>query len=198
MSKTNKAASFRLKRRGRSQCIIKDEQGATAIEFAILALPFFTLLFAIIELAYIFFLGSSLTHGTSEAARRVRTGEFQATCGNATAFKQAVCKNMGGGASCMKNLRIDVVSSPTGRFEPDLLPPTPLTTDPNAPGTPQKLPDKYMNTGARDVVVVRAQYYHKLAFPGELTRLSNQPGNTRLVTATTAFRNEPFPSGCGS
>ena len=51
--------------------------------------------------------------------------------------------------------------------------------------------------GASAVVVVRAQYYHPLTIPGSVTRLANQPGNRRVISAATAFRNEPFPGGCG-
>jgi len=170
-----------------------DKEGATALEFAILAVPFLSLLFAIVELAIIFFLNSSLTHSMNEAARDIRTGEFQNSCGGADAFKTRICDRLSIG-SC-ENLRIDVVSSPSGRFQPNLLPPTPIDEDPANPGNPQRLPDNYVPTVARSVVVVRAQYYHKLAFPGSMTRLANQPGNYRLVTSSTAFRNEPFPSG---
>ncbi len=171
----------------------KNEDGATALEFAILAVPFFALLFSIVELAIVFFLNSSLTHSMNEAARDVRTGEFQGTCGGAAEFKTAICGRMSIG-SC-ENLRIDVVSSPSGRFQPNLLPATPMTADPSDPNNPAPLPDNYMQTAARSVVVVRAQYFHDLAFPGEFTRLANQPGNHRVITASTAFRNEPFPAG---
>lgn len=174
----------------------KNKDGATAIEFAILALPFLALLLSIIEVAIVFFLSSTLTHAMNESARDIRTGEFQATCGKAADFKSMVCDNMATLGSC-SNLRIDVVSSPTGKFVPGLLKPTPKVPDPLKPGEPTKLPDEYIDTAARAVVVVRAQYYHKLAFPGKWTRLANQPGNQRVMTAATAFRNEPFPSaGC--
>lgn len=173
-----------------------NKDGATAIEFAILALPFLALLTAIVEIAIVFFLSSTLTHAMNESARDIRTGEFQSTCGAEAEFKAMVCGNMSTLGSCNR-LRIDVVSSPTGRFQPNMLPPAPVVPDPLDPNAPQILPDQYVPTGARAVVVVRAQYYFPLAFPGQWTRLSNQPGNTRLITASTAFRNEPFPdSGC--
>lgn len=171
----------------------RNDDGATAVEFALLAVPFLMILFAIVELAVVFFLNSSLTHSMNESARDVRTGEFQGTCGGADEFKARVCDKLSIG-SC-GNLRIDVVSSPSGRFQPNLLPPTPTTEDPANPGNPDRQPDQYMQTQARAVVVVRAQYYHKLAFPGWMTRLSNQPGNYRMLSTSTAFRNEPFPAG---
>ncbi len=171
-----------------------NNDGATAIEFAILAVPFMALLFSIVELAIVFFISSTLTYAMNEAARDIRTGEFQSTCGTAETFKTAVCDNMSTLGNC-DNLRIDVVTSPSGTFQPNLLPPPTPIEDPDNPGTPLVPVDEYMSTGPRDVVVVRAQYYHKLAFPGKFTRLSNQPGNNRLITSSTAFRNEPFPQG---
>lgn len=176
----------------------KNRDGATAIEFAILALPFSALMFSIIELAVVFFIGSAVAHSMQDTARQIRTGEFQQTCGNADSFKAKVCEGMSGLGNCQANLRIDVVTSPTGRFQPNLLPPTPTTEDPSNPGEPTILPNTYVDTPAQAVVVVRAQYYHPLSLPGEITRLANQPGNHRVITATTAFRNEPFPDGCGS
>lgn len=176
----------------------KDRKGATAIEFAILVIPFSALLFGIIELAIVFFIGSSVSHAMQETAREVRTGQFQQSCGNAESFKKQVCSKMGGLGKCSSQLRVDVVTSPSGRFTPGLLPKTPTTEDPKAPGEPQIPPDKYVDSPAQAVVVVRAQYYHKLAVPGKLTLLANQPGNHRVITATTAFRNEPYPGGCGS
>jgi len=74
---------------------INDEDGATAIEFAFVALPFFALLFGIMELAIVFFINSALTHATSEAGRLIRVGNFQA-CGGADQFKALVCENMKG------------------------------------------------------------------------------------------------------
>lgn len=183
---------FRLLKR-----FTKDRKGATALEFAILVIPFSALLFSIIELAIVFFIGSTVSHAMQTTAREIRTGEFQATCGTAETFKAKICDGMAGLGNCQANMRIDVVTSPSGRFMPNLLPPTPTTEDPAAPGQPTILPDTYVDTPAGAVVVVRAQYYHPLTIPGSVTRLSNQPGNRRVISAATAFRNEPFPGGCG-
>ncbi|MGJ8562757.1 MAG: TadE/TadG family type IV pilus assembly protein [Alphaproteobacteria bacterium] len=176
----------------------KNRDGATALEFAILVIPFSALMFSIIELAIVFFISSTVSHAMQQTAREIRTGEFQAACGDAAAFKAKVCSGMSGLGNCMANLRIDVVTSPTGRFVPGLLPATPDAEDPANPGNPTILPDSYVDSPAQAVVVVRAQYYHPLTIPGDITRLSNQPGNRRLITAATAFRNEPFPGtgGC--
>ena len=46
--------------------------------------------------------------------------------------------------------------------------------------------------GAGDVVVVRVFYDWPLLGPGMINGLANMPGNRRLISAATAFRNEPF------
>lgn len=176
----------------------KDEDGATAIEFAFVAIPFFALLFGIIELAIVFFISSSLTHSTSEAGRVIRVGNFQA-CGGADEFKALVCANMKGLGNCWKNVRIDVVDG--GSFKTITLPtpPTPQdlidgeTGDAAIPQTPNGAVSANANDAA-SAVVVRSILYYRLALPPALTRLET-PGTpgVRVLSSTTAFRNEPFP-----
>ncbi len=173
----------------------KNDDGTTAIEFAILAIPFFALVFGIIELAIVFFIGSTLEHAIATVAREIRTGEFQSTSGNADDFKSAICEAMSSVGNC-ENLRIDVLSAASGKFSDLSLPQSPQPCDADDDAcqnqSPQLLPDSYTNTSGGDVVIVRVQYFHPLAVPSELTRLSNAPGNTRVINAITAFRNEPF------
>lgn len=168
-----------------------NKEGATAVEFAILFVPFGAMLFAIIELGIVFFIQATLGNAMQEAARDIRTGEFQSAGGAADAFQAAVCEGMAGLGSC-DNLRIDVVTSSTGRFQTMMLPDTPKSDPDDPDAQPPLLPNDYTDTAGRDVVVVRAQYFHKLAFPGEYTRLANAAGNTRIISTVTAFRNEPF------
>lgn len=179
------------------------EDGATAIEFAMLIIPFSALLFSVLELGIIFFLTSAMSHALSETARDVRVGSFQKSCGTAATFKQAVCDKMSGGSKCMTRLRIDVKTSNTGQFEPDMLPDFPQTLEPGDPGydpsvEPVIEPDQYDDTAGRAPVIVRAQYHYKLSLPSSLTRLNNTTGNVRVLESISAFRNEPFPTGCFS
>jgi len=176
----------------------KNRDGATAIEFAILGIPFFALLFGIVEISVLFFVTSTTHHAVAEVSRQVRTGEFQSSGGGADEFKGAICAAMSGVGSC-DNLRVDVISSNTGQFVDLSLPVSPQA----CAGTPSEIEDceaadpdmpadVYNDTSGGDVVIVRVQYVHRLSVPNELTRLSNAPGNTHVITATTAFKNEPF------
>jgi len=175
----------------------REEDGATAIEFAFVALPFFALLFGILELAIVFFVNSALIHATSEAGRLVRVGNFQA-CGGADEFKAIVCGNMQGLGNCWKNVRIDVVEGESFKTIP--LPTIP-PIQPRIPGAtganaiPQTQNGVFDDNTAGSTLVVRSVLHYRLALPPLLTRLDNPRGSgARTMIATTAFRNEPFPA----
>lgn len=176
----------------------QDEDGATAIEFAFVALPFFALLFGIMELAIVFFINSALVHATSEAGRHIRVGNFQA-CGGADQFKALVCQNMKGLGDCWKNVRIDVVEGAS--FKTIALPDIPpvLERTPGVTGAaavPQTANGVFNANAAGDAIVVRSVMHYRLVLPPLLTRLDNPQGSgARTMIATTAFLNEPFPVG---
>lgn len=176
----------------------RNESGATAVEFAILGLPFAALLFGIIEISVVFIITTNTEHALSEVSRDIRTGEFQGSSGDADQLKANICAELSGLGKCNK-LRVDVVKASTGKFNELALPDSP----PACTGTaaeveacegaePAMPPDTYTVTGSEDVVIVRVQYVHQLTIPSTITGLSNASGNTRVISATTAFRNEPF------
>ena len=176
----------------------RNDDGATAIEFAILGLPFLALLFGIIEISIVFIVTTNTEHALSEVSREIRTGEFQGSGGGVTEFKEAICDAMSGLGDCNR-LRVDVVAAATGKFADLALPESPTACT----GTPAEIeacessdpvlpPDSYTVTASEEVVIVRVQYVHKLAVPSTITGLANSTGNTRIINATTAFRNEPF------
>ena len=176
---------------------LKNREGTAAIEFAILAIPFFMLLFAILELAVVFFINSTLNHAVSEAGRQIRVGNVQ-NCGiTQDSFKEMVCTEMAGLGNCEKRLRIDVVTAPS--FSTIMLPgpPAPPEADPDDENSTDDIQNgDWVNTVASAPVVIRGLYYHKLVLPPQLTRLENIEGKgIRVLSAITAFKNEPFPAG---
>ena len=175
----------------------KNEDGATAIEFAFVALPFFALLFGIMELAVVFFINSALVQATSEAGRILRVGNFHA-CGGADEFKAVVCENMKGLGNCWIYVRIDVVEGSS--FKTIVLPTIPPIEDKDPTQTgqaaiPQTPNGVFGANAAGNTMVIRSVLYYRLALPPLLTRLDNPPGSgARNIVATTAFLNEPFPA----
>jgi len=103
---------------------------------------------------------------------------------------------MAGLGSCEKRLRIDVVSGNTFGAITLVDPPPPNEADPSDPTSTDDIDNgNWVNTTANAPVVIRGLYYHKLVLPPELTRLESIEGKgIRLLSATTAFKNEPFPA----
>ena len=195
--------------RGAGDRFRKEEDGIAAMEFAILAMPFLALLFGILELAIVFFASAALDHGTSQAARLVRTNQIDSSASKEERlkeFREAICANMAVFKDCKTRLIIDLKVNPTdsSAFAPGLLPdPAPYNPDFDREAYEQALADgdtppeappseAFDVAGADATVVLRAQYIHQLAIPGVLTRLSNDAKNTRRLTSITAFKNEPF------
>lgn len=162
--------------------------GVAAVEFALLALPFFTLLFATLEATAVFFASVSLDTGAAEVSRLVRTGQVQMQGLSREDIRDRVCDAVFMG--CNGNMDIDV-----RRFDNfagvDFT--NPLTDDgdlrndlmfqPGAPG---------------DIVVVRVFYVWDLVTPVVGHALSNMSGGHRLLISSAAFRNEPFGSAIGA
>lgn len=176
----------------------QSNSGTTALEFALLGIPFVALLFGIVEISVLFFMSSTVHHAVAEVAREIRTGEFQNTGGGADEFKAAICSAMSTVGDC-DNLRVDVISSTTGKFADLVLPDSPETCTGSSAeveaceaADPVMPADDYTDTTSGAVVIVRVQYVHHLSVPNALTKLSNAAGNTHVITATTAFKNEPF------
>src|SRR5580704_1953905 len=73
----------------------RQQDGAAAVEFALIAVPFIALTFAILETALVFFAGQTLETAASEAGRLVMTG--QAASFSQSDFKTQVCAILNGG-----------------------------------------------------------------------------------------------------
>jgi Flp pilus assembly protein TadG len=166
--------------------------GAAAVEFALVAVPFFLLLFGTIELALIFLLATSLENATDIAARQVRTGQLQ-TAGGATTqtFKTLVCQNLGWlQGDCTNNLFVDARVYQSFQA---VTPPSPITTK-NGKTTfdPTKLTFAIGNAG--DIVVVRTYYTWPIIVPLVSKALQSLSDGHMVLSSVAAFRNEPYGS----
>ncbi len=173
--------------RGRS--FARDERGVTAIEFGILALPFFTLIFAIIETAMMFFAQQILDSAVEDASRMVRTGRAQAAGYDLTAFRNYMCGYTFNLFDCSKiQLKVDVLTS----FADVQINPTVETC--NSTTCTWSLTQAYTPGTGRSIIQVSAYYRWPLLVVLPYFNLKNQPDNYRLMSAIRVFRNEPFTS----
>jgi Flp pilus assembly protein TadG len=168
----------------------QDLDGSTAVEFGIVAAPFFALLFAIFETAFVFFGELMLESGLQDAARMVRTGQAQEGGFDENAFRQAVCDNALGLITCGENLFVDVRAFDD--FNEVVIPP-PLNED------GELSEDFIYNHGTQgSTIVARAFYTWHLLTPMIGTAgLGNMASGDRLMTSIATFRNEPFGGGEG-
>lgn len=163
----------------------KQPSGATAVEFGLVAVPFFFLKMAIIETALVFWAGQMLETGVSDAGRMIRTGQVQAQGMDADAFRTLVCDEIGVMFNCDARLAVDVQRSTT--FDAaDLTPPAV-----NDDGEFTDTFDFQPGVGS-ETVIVRAFYRWPVLFNVFGLGASDIAGQQWLLAATTAFRNEPF------
>jgi Flp pilus assembly protein TadG len=161
---------------------VRNKKGATAVEFGLVVLPFFLILFMIIETAIVFFAGQTLETAVADSARLILTGQAQTAKFDAAAFKNSVCGKVYGLFDCASSMYVDVktynsFSSINNTIQYD------------ADGKPQT---SYSPGNPGDIVVVRLIYQWPIIVPMVQTWLANSGGNTRLLVATAAFRNEPY------
>ena len=71
--------------------MVRQQDGAAAVEFALVAAPFLALVFAIMETAMVFFAGQALETAAADSARLIMTGQAQTQGFDQAKFKQEVC-----------------------------------------------------------------------------------------------------------
>ncbi len=172
-----------------------DQDGATAVEFAFVALPFFALLLAILEGGLVFWTNQVLETAVEDASRRLFTGQFQkANTGLkpselGPAFKDLVCQSAGASTmiDCSK-LKVDVQTA--GAFPQKVS--SPIVTDDQGN---RKIDDKfgaYANPAPQTIVVVRVAVEYPVFVSLLDANKSNLTPTTRLLMASAAFRTEPY------
>ena len=176
--------------RGRS--FARDERGVTAIEFGILALPFFTIIFAILETTMVFFAGQVLDSAVEDASRMIKTGRAQAAGYTMDNFRPLLCGYTFGlfGTSCADvKIKVQKISN----FSSTTTSNTVQTCDYVTNKTCTWTIAQDFNAGVgRDVIQVFAYYRWPLLINLPYFTLKNQPDNYRLLGSTRVFRNEPF------
>lgn len=169
---------------------VREQQGAAAVEFALVALPFLALLFAILETALVFFAGQTLETAAAEASRLIMTGQAQTAGYSKEDFKTQVCNRIYGLFDCSGGVYVDVKQY--SDFS------SVSNTKPVANGTFDSSKLDYVPGGPGCIEAVTLYYQWPIYVSLLGNNLSNLNGNKRLLAATAVFRNEPFSTtgGC--
>jgi Flp pilus assembly protein TadG len=175
----------------------KNDGGFTAVEFAIIALPFVMLLFGTIAVCLYFFTVFTMENAVWQAARSIRTGQFQQGLGTYAglktdedrkkAFKQALCAKAPPYIECDK--AVVMVQSNAGGFG-SISPPVCAS---NGQMVDQSKAE--FNAGTASSVVLVTVCY-PWSFGGKLPFLatSNIKDGSLLIQASVTFRTEPYPT----
>lgn len=104
------AKSSAQKRRSLFGRFGRNREGAAAIEFAMLALPFALLVFAILESCISFAAQQVLADATDDIARQLRTGQIRAADISEESLKDLVCERIDiiVSSDCQENLEVDL------------------------------------------------------------------------------------------
>lgn len=166
--------------------LMRAREGSTAVEFALIALPFFMLLFAILEIGLILLLDAVVETAVADTGRLVRTGQTQTQNIDKAMMKARLCDEMSVFANdCASRAYLDV------RVVNDFS--TPLDQeDPMFSGAFDKSKVDVKPGGPGDMVMVRVWYEHPVVTPFLKQALTKGQDGNVMLTTTMAFRNEPF------
>ena len=168
----------------------RDQDGVTAVEFGMVSIPFFAILFAIVEAAIMFWSAQVLETAVANAARTIYTGQFQTTNDETSSdigakFKTELCKHVVALFPCNTSaLRVDI-----RRFTPGT--PPPAVIDKNT-GNIDEGAFGYQATKPSEIVLVRAALELPAIAPFINWNQTNLANGKRLILGTATFRNEPF------
>ncbi|MCC6775297.1 MAG: pilus assembly protein [Hyphomicrobiales bacterium] len=164
--------------------LVRQQDGAAAVEFGLVAAPFLALVFAIIETAVVFFAGQALETAVADSSRLIMTGQAQQQGFDAAAFKNAVCSKIYGLFNCQSGVFVDVQTFSSFNN-------VSLTNPVDGNGNLQTN-FNYQPGGPGSIVVVRLFYQYPVYVSLLGFNLANVNGGKRLLAATAAFRNEPY------
>jgi Flp pilus assembly protein TadG len=165
------------------------DDGAAALEFAIVAAPFIALVLATMQTALAFLAGQVLESAVADSSRSILTGSAQTASMSQSGFATAVCGKVQALFNCSK-LMIDVQTANSFATANTSLP---TLTFGGSGAVTNSWAFQPGNPG--DIVVMRVMYQWPV-FLGPLgLSLSNESNGNLLLMATATFKNEPFTAG---
>jgi len=192
----------------RMRRLVRSKDGATAIEFALLAVPYFVIIFAIIETFVAFTAEQLVANATDTMSRKLRTGQITYNMTRSTDmqqqdFRQAFCNEISIMIKCSASeiatpakLYLDVETYSSFGAIPTTIPRVSTAAFADLDATAVS---KFTPGGPSSINMVRAYYRWQVAT--DIVRpyvTTIRPANGSLPTdfliiATSAFQNEKYP-----
>lgn len=166
---------------------VRQQDGATAVEFALVVVPFLALTFAILQTALVFFAGQTLEAAAADSGRLIMTGQAQTASYTQADFKNAVCDRIYGLFDCKNDLYVDVRT-----YSDFSASATQINTSPIQNGKFDSSNLQYSTGGSGDIVVVTLYYEWPIIGALLNSNLEDLKDGNRLLVATSVFKNEPY------
>jgi len=171
---------------------VGNRKGTTVIEFAVLAIPFALLVFAILESCIAFAAQQLLTNATDDIARQVRTGQLKAADLDETTLRDKICEKLSimVGDSCdnatNKYLVFDLESYDTFAAAAQ------VKTRKTADGDIDDTGFGVHPGGPLTKNMLRVFYKWPIMTDIMARTMSDLKGGRKLLFATVTWQNEPF------
>jgi len=170
----------------------RDQRGAAAIEFGLLALPFFAIIGAIMETAFFFLASEILDSSVDSSVRLLRTGQAQSQGLTADQFRDTICDGLYGLFPDCKGvdskLQVDVKTI-TNFASTSFALPLDDTFEWSSDFEDTKV---YEPGNGSDIISVHVYYKWPTMLDFFGFNLSNAGQGYRLMASVRVFKNEPF------
>lgn len=170
----------------RTASLRRDRRGATAIEFALVALPLMAMLIAVLEVTTTFFAQQVLETAAERGSRLLMTGAAQKTNMTSAAFKSKMCTYLPGFLKCSR-LVIDVDIATDFSMADTTAPAVTLDGNGNPTGTRSF---RLGNPG--DIVIMNTMYVWDVQAGPLGFDLSTLSRGKRLLITTSVFKTENY------
>ncbi|MBO6640045.1 MAG: pilus assembly protein [Roseitalea sp.] len=166
--------------------LARDSRGATAIEFGILALPFFLLAVAVLETTVSFTAEQVMSNTTDKLARQIRTGQIIPATTDENTFRGLICSEMEMmvPAGC-PDLHFDLQSYSSFADVPKSIPFS-------APGVIDTTGFRYEPGGAGTINNLRIIYKWPVYTDMMKSRIAGLQDGRMLLYTTTTWQNEQY------
>jgi Flp pilus assembly protein TadG len=164
---------------------VRKEEGTTAIEFALMAIPYIILTLGIIELSLMYAAATLLEGATSSASRMIRTGQIQTQGDPEGAFRTALCEYATVLIRC-NDVVIEVQQLASFDDYDDMQPE--FDEDGNM------VSSGFDAGSAESRLLIRVSYRYTMLDPFVGMLLAG-PTNSRLFMSTIVLQNEPYDTG---
>lgn len=178
--------------------IAKNEDGVTAIEFAMIAPVFFLLMGSLMETGIMLFAEYVMQTSVQEAARLVRTGQAQSEGMTSGAFKTKICESAVVISNCTSRVTVSMVSANNFTALAALVPSYLSVGNSYGGGSDNS---GFACGSTQQAVALIATYDWDFTMPFLKDHFGNVDGDSkRRLAGIHMFQNEPFPAGgsCGA